>query len=71
MTTKLRTDPNLERPDDFYEALMRMHEGCDDETGRLRDARLLLLLANHVGDHATLLEAIRLATEAGAKEGRA
>ncbi len=67
MTTKLRTDPNLERPDDFYEALLEMHEDCDEEEGRLRDAKLVLLLANHVGEHAVLIEAIRLAKEAAAR----
>lgn len=64
MSNQLRTEPNLERPDEFYEALLRAHDGRDGEAGRLLDARLILLLANHIGEHETLLEAIRLAANA-------
>ena len=69
VTTKLRTDPNLERPDDFYEALMAMYERHDEEGRHLLDARLILLLANHIGEHATLLDAIRLAAETVPEKG--
>jgi hypothetical protein len=63
VTQKLRTDPHLERPDDFYEALLGIYADRDDEACRLLDARLILLLANHIGEHEPLLEAIRLAAE--------
>lgn len=49
------------RGDDFYEALIRAHEGLSDEQSRALNARLILILANHIGDVAVLGEAIALA----------
>ncbi len=60
----LITAPNLARPDDFYEALIDMHRDLDDAQSQAANARLILLLANHIGDHETLLSALRLAREA-------
>jgi fumarylacetoacetase len=40
--------------DDFYEALIQTHQGLSDEQSRLVNARLILLLANHVGDLGVL-----------------
>ncbi|CAG2154575.1 hypothetical protein D3C81_1275110 [compost metagenome] len=60
----LNTAPNLTRPDDFYEALIDMHRDLDDAASQAANARLILLLANHIGDHQTLLEALALAREA-------
>ncbi len=57
----LNTEPNLARPDDFYEALIEMHRGFDDAQSQAANARLILLLANHIGDHDTLLAAMALA----------
>jgi hypothetical protein len=36
--------------DAFYEALIELHEGLSDEESAQVDARLVLLLANHIGD---------------------
>ncbi|MEA2625125.1 MAG: hypothetical protein QOD06_1170 [Candidatus Binatota bacterium] len=58
---RLVTDVNLERPDDVYEALIDMHRGLGEEESRLVNARLILLLANHVGDLDVLREAIAIA----------
>lgn len=55
----LNTAPNLSRPDDFYEALIDMHRGLDDARSQTVNARLILLLANHIGGHEVLLEAMR------------
>lgn len=60
----LNTAPNLARPDDFYEALIDMHRDLDDAASQAANARLILLLANHIGDHDTLVEAMRLARAA-------
>ncbi|AZG12605.1 MULTISPECIES: DUF2783 domain-containing protein [Cupriavidus] len=60
----LNTAPNLARPDDFYEALIDMHRDLDDAASQAANARLILLLANHIGDHDTLVEAMRLARSA-------
>ena len=57
----LNTEPNLARPDDFYEALIDMHRDLDDAQSQSINAQLILLLANYIGDHATLLEAMQIA----------
>jgi len=59
----LNTQPNLAHPDDFYAALIDMHRGLDDAQSQSANAQLILLLANHIGDEATLLEAMRRARE--------
>ncbi|MBK9363381.1 MAG: DUF2783 domain-containing protein [Rubrivivax sp.] len=45
----LITEPNLERPDDFYEALLAAHQGLTPAQSHDLNARLVLLLANQVG----------------------
>jgi hypothetical protein len=47
--------------DAFYEQLMHAHRGLGDAQSELLNARLLLLLANHIGDLRVLGEAIELA----------
>ena len=63
----MRSDLNLDDPDGFYETLIAAHEGLSDEQSNLLNARLVLLLANQVGDLATLracLAAARAGLEA-------
>ncbi|MCS4502714.1 hypothetical protein KBTX_00103 [wastewater metagenome] len=60
-TQYLRVDPRLERGDDVYEALVEMHRDLDEEQSRLANARLILLLSNHIGDADVLDEAMRIA----------
>ena len=57
----LTTEPNIAQPDDFYQALIDAHAGLSDEQSAALNARLVLLLANQVGDLATLREAIAAA----------
>ncbi len=57
----LDTEPNLAAPDDFYEALIDMHRDLDPEQSAAVNARLILLLANHIGDAAVLAQAIQRA----------
>lgn len=57
----LNTEPNIAAPDDFYEALIEMHRDLSDEESSRVNARLILLLANHVGDMRVLQDALRLA----------
>ncbi|MFS4436961.1 DUF2783 domain-containing protein [Paracoccaceae bacterium GXU_MW_L88] len=59
----LKTDPKLTRPDDFYEALLSAHEGLSKEESDAFNARLILVLANHIGKFETLLEALEAAKE--------
>ena len=61
----LITDPHLESPDDFYEALIAAHDGLDAEQSQALNARLVLLLANHIGALDVLREALA-AARAGA-----
>jgi Protein of unknown function (DUF2783) len=61
----LITDANLESPDDFYEALIAAHDGLDAAESHALNARLVLLLANHVGALDVLREALA-AARAGA-----
>ncbi|MEY4284488.1 MAG: DUF2783 domain-containing protein [Betaproteobacteria bacterium] len=49
--------------DAFYEALMKAHQGLSHEQSDLFNAKLILLLANHVGDVQVLEQAIALARE--------
>ena len=57
----LVTDDQIAAPDDLYQALVDAHEGLADAESRQLNARLILLLANHVGDLAVLQEAAALA----------
>ncbi len=57
----LNTEPNLAKPDDFYQAIMDAHRGLSDEQSVALNAKLVLLLANHIGDMAVLREAISAA----------
>ncbi|MDB5843599.1 MAG: small subunit of monooxygenase [Polaromonas sp.] len=49
--------------DDFYEALIETHLGLSDEQSAVVNARLVLLLSNHIGDMAVLREAMRIARD--------
>jgi len=61
----LNTEPNIARPDDFYQALIEAHAGLSEVQSAALNARLILLLANQVGDLETLKEAIAAAKAAG------
>ena len=70
----LNTQPNFgvpgERPlraytpgDTFYEMLIAAHEGLDDEASQRLNARLVLMLSNHIGDLRVLREALQAARQ--------
>jgi hypothetical protein len=59
----LNTAPNLPAPDDFYEQLIATHRGLSDEESALVNAKLVLLLANHIGDPAVLAQAMTAARD--------
>lgn len=56
--------PNLEAADDFYAALLAAHEGLDEAAMHALNARLVLVLANHIGRQDVLLEALDVAASA-------
>jgi hypothetical protein len=57
----LITDPHLESPDDFYAELIAAHDGLSADESQAFNARLVLLLANHVGSLDVLREALAAA----------
>ena len=62
--TALDTSPRLADPDALFALLLEAHRSLDAEASRRLDARLVLLLANHIGDMAVLREAIAAARDA-------
>ncbi len=59
----LNVDANLARPDDFYERLIEMHRDLDREQSELVNCKLILLLANHIGDDDVLRDAMARARD--------
>jgi Protein of unknown function (DUF2783) len=57
----LLTDNRLASPDAFYEALLQAHQGLSTPQSHALNARLVLLLANHIGDAGVLGEALAAA----------
>lgn len=57
----LITTPNFDSGDDFYEALLAAHQDLDVAGSQAFNARLILLLANHIGRQDVLLEALSAA----------
>lgn len=57
----LNTDPNIAAPDDFYEDLIGLHRGLTEAQSALVNAKLILLLANHIGDLDVLRAAMAAA----------
>ena len=55
--------PNIADADDFYAELIESQRDLGEEEALRMNARLVLLLANHIGDRSVLSEAIRLARE--------
>lgn len=54
-------DPNLTEVDGIYQALVDAHAGRTDAESMRLNARLILLLANHIGDPRIVREAIAYA----------
>lgn len=58
---RLNTDPNLDAPDDLYEALIDMHRDLTPEQSEIANAKLILVLANHIGNLEVLAQAMKIA----------
>jgi hypothetical protein len=64
MLKQLVTDWNLgSAGDDVYAALIEAHADLTEDQSQRLDLRMILLLANHIGDDAVILEALRRARE--------
>ena len=68
----LNLNPNFNEPgkryfhaftpgDDFYEALIETHRDLSDDQSAMVNAKLVLLLSNHIGDMRVLREAMAIA----------
>ena len=60
----MKTALNLQDADGFYEQLLDAHQGLSKEQSELLNARLILLLANQVGDAKVLQECVAAAKPA-------
>lgn len=74
MNTLLKTEPNFHEAerrffrdfspgDEFYQNLIDAHNGLTDDQSEALNARLILLLANHIGDLQVLREALQAARQ--------
>ena len=59
----LNIEPAIARADDFYEALIDTHRDLTLEQSQVVNAKLILLLANHIGDLDVLCNALRRARD--------
>lgn len=62
-TADLITEPHLDAPDDFYEALIEIHRDLPEVESHALNARLVLLLANHIGSMSVLTQALAVARQ--------
>ncbi|KMY85379.1 hypothetical protein BUMB_04446 [Candidatus Paraburkholderia calva] len=58
---KLNIESKLADPDAFYERLIETHNGLSDAQSHMLNAKLVLLLANHVGNMEAIGEALAIA----------
>ena len=54
----LNLKPNFDDTDGFYAALIAAHEGLSDAESEALNARLILILANHIGQSDVLNAAL-------------
>lgn len=57
--------PNINGADDFYADLLAAHDGLSAQASGAFNARLILILANHIGNRTVLLDAIKAAALKG------
>jgi hypothetical protein len=66
----LNRQPNIADPDDFYRELIDSQRGLSDAQAEMLTTKLVLILANHVGDRELLREAMALARDNTLAHGR-
>lgn len=59
----LTITPNLTRPDESYARLIAAHDGLSEAESHAMNARLILILMNHIGDPVVLEKAMALARD--------
>ncbi|MDV4143342.1 MULTISPECIES: DUF2783 domain-containing protein [Shimia] len=68
MSETLTLAPNLEQADDFYADLLAAHDGLSKAESDAFNARLVLILANHIGARTVLTEALAAAARQQAED---
>ncbi len=58
---KLNLSANIKNPDDFYQKLIDMQRDLSEDDVQLMNAKLILILANHIGDEEVLDQAMEVA----------
>lgn len=61
--SELNLKPNLHDPDGFYAHLLAVHDGLTKPESDALNARLILILANHLGDEQVLAQALQAAAQ--------
>ena len=64
-TGQLATQPQFDDPDAAYRLIAQAHRDLDEAGSAALNARLVLILANQIGDIEILSQALALAREAG------
>lgn len=67
---ELKDTPNIRAGDDFYEALISAHEGLSESESHAFNARLILILANQIGEMEVLRQALEAAGRMSSKGER-
>ncbi len=57
----LNLAPNIPDPDGFYQELIDSQRDMSEAEAELMNCKLILILANHIGDRAVLREALKVA----------
>ena len=52
----MKSDINISNPDDFYSRLINLHEGLSPDESLKTNAKLILMMANEIGDRSILDE---------------
>jgi len=60
MSNQLGIASNIEDHDDLYQKIINMHQGLTNEESQMANAKLILMLANHIADADVLSESITL-----------
>ncbi len=60
MSEKLHTEPRIDDPDDFFAQLIALHGGLNSGQSRDLNCKLILLMANHIGDREALHEILEI-----------
>lgn len=63
MSGKLNLEAAYSDPDGVYQDIIDMHKGLSDEESHAANAKLVLVLANHIGDAGVVAEATQLVRE--------